>query len=88
MSSSALDKFDKLDKKHNRFSDKEKNLLFKLFTKYQSIIDIKQRRSLNWSHKQSEIRACWNTILGAFNSHPDTNNRTIKQIHKFWLNSK
>ena len=76
------------DRKPNRFSDKEKQLLYDLFAKYQNIIDIKQRKTMFSSQKQSEVRRCWNLIMDSFNEHAETNNRNLKQLQKFWLNSK
>lgn len=75
-------------KKLNRFSDLEKRLLFIAFKEHQQIIDIKQRRSSFSSHKQAEVRACWDRIVSDFNEHPETKKRTVRQIQKFWLNSK
>lgn len=75
-------------KKLNRFSDQEKHLLFAAFKEHQQIIDIKQRRSSFSSHKQAEVRECWKRIVCEFNEHPDTQERTVRQIQKFWLNSK
>lgn len=75
-------------KKLNRFSDVEKALLYGQFKEHQQIIDIKQRRSSYSSHKQAEVRACWERIVDEYNAHPDTQNRTMRQIQKFWLNSK
>lgn len=75
-------------KKLNRFSEVEKSLLYAQFREHQQIIDIKQRRSSYSSHKQAEVRACWERIVDEYNAHPDTQNRTMRQIQKFWLNSK
>lgn len=75
-------------KKLNRFSDVEKAMLYAQFKEHQQIIDIKQRRSSYSSHKQAEVRACWEKIVDEYNAHPDTQNRTMRQIQKFWLNSK
>lgn len=75
-------------KKLNRFSDIEKALLYAQFKEHQQIIDIKQRRSSYSSHKQAEVRACWERIVDEYNAHPETQNRTMRQIQKFWLNSK
>lgn len=75
-------------KKLNRFSEVEKSLLYGQFREHQQIIDIKQRRSSYSSHKQAEVRACWERIVDEYNAHPDTQNRTMRQIQKFWLNSK
>lgn len=75
-------------KKLNRFSDLEKRLLFDYFKEHQQIIDIKQRRSSVSSHKQAAVRACWERIVSDFNEHPETKSRTVRQIQKFWLNSK
>lgn len=76
------------DKKALRFSEDEKSVLFSLFNKYKDVIDIKHRRSSSSQHKQIELRKCWDAILDTFNSHVETNKRTLKQIQKFWLNSK
>ena len=69
-----------------RFSENEKSILFELFKKYQNIIDIRHRRYSQ--HKQAELRKCWDTILETFNANPETTERSIKQIQKFWLNAK
>lgn len=69
-----------------RYSDKEKKILYNLFKKYESIIDIKQRK--NTSHKLTEVRECWQTILNSFNSYSCTTARNLKQLQKFWLNSR
>lgn len=69
-----------------RFSDREKQILYGLLHKYENIIDYRQRK--NTVQKQSDVRKCWDTILRSFNAHSATNNRTIKQLQKFWLNSK
>lgn len=74
------------DTKGTRFSEKEKQILYGLFKKYQSIIDIRHRRYSQ--HKQAELRKCWDTILETFNANSETTGRTIKQIQKFWLNAK
>lgn len=71
-----------------RFSDKEKTILFSLFKEYQDVIDIRYRRSSQSQHKQAELRKCWNTILETFNANSETIDRSMKQIQKFWLNSK
>lgn len=76
------------DKKALRFTEDEKHLLFTLFTKYKDIIDIKHRRHSSSQHKQTELRKCWDAILDAFNEQVASNKRTLKQIQKFWLNSK
>lgn len=73
--------------KHNRFSETEKELLYGMFRQYKNIIDIKLRKN-SYSTKQSEVRSCWDTILKRFNDHPETRQRTMRQIQKFWLNSK
>lgn len=78
----------KNDKNLKRYSDKEKTLLYELFERYQEIIDIKLRRNLYSSTKQCEVRECWELILKTFNEDPCTNNRTLKQLQKFWLNAK
>lgn len=77
-----------MDDKRFRFSEKERAVLFSLFKKYQDIIDIRQRRYSNSQHKQTALRNCWNTIMETFNANPDTGERSMKQIQKFWLNSK
>lgn len=69
-----------------RFSDREKQFLFGLLHKYENIIDYRQRK--NTVQKQSDVRKCWDTILRTFNEHPGTTDRTLKQLQKFWLNSK
>lgn len=74
------------DSKGTRFSEKEKSTLYSLFKKYQHIIDIRHRRYSQ--HKQAELRKCWDTILETFNANSETNERTIKQLQKFWLNAK
>lgn len=51
------------------------------------MIDIRQRRNSK-SYKMSEVRECWRTILELFNRDGDTTNRNLKQIQKFWLNSR
>lgn len=76
------------DKKVARFSEKEKTLLFSLFKQYQDVIDIRHRRSSHSQHKQIELRKCWKSILEAFNANPESRERSMKQIQKFWLNSK
>lgn len=75
-------------KKLNRFSESEKKILYALFKQHQNIIDIKRRKSSYSSHKQSEVRSCWELILKVFNERMDTKKRTMRQIQKFWLNSK
>lgn len=77
-----------MDDKRFRFTEKEKTVLFGLFKQYQDIIDIRHRRYSQSQHKQFALRKCWNTILEEFNAHPDTGSRSMKQIQKFWLNSK
>lgn len=84
----AVDEASATYKKLNRFSDMEKRLLFGAFKEHQQIIDIKQRRTSMSSHKQAEVRACWERIVSDFNEHPGTKSRTMRQIQKFWLNSK
>lgn len=74
------------ESKGARFSEKEKAILYGLFKKYQHIIDIRHRRYSQ--HKQAELRKCWDTILETFNASSETNERTIKQLQKFWLNAK
>lgn len=74
------------ESKGTRFSEKEKTILYGLFKKFQNIIDIRHRRYSQ--HKQAELRKCWDTILETFNANSETNERTIKQIQKFWLNAK
>lgn len=69
-----------------RFSDKEKRILYGLLHKYEHIIDYRQRK--NSIQKPSDVRRCWESILQTFNDHPETNGRTLKQLQKFWLNSK
>lgn len=76
------------DKKSLRFTEEEKNVLFSLFMKYKDIIDIRHRRHSQSQHKQAALRKCWDSILNLFNEHPDTSKRSMKQIQKFWLNSK
>lgn len=76
------------DKKSLRFTEEEKNVLFSLFAKYKDVIDIRHRRNSQSQHKQVQLRKCWDTILDSFNAHTDTSKRTMKQIQKFWLNSK
>lgn len=76
------------DKKSLRFTEEEKVVLFSLFTKYKDVIDIRHRRNSQSQHKQMALRKCWDSILDAFNDHPDTSKRSMKQIQKFWLNSK
>lgn len=76
------------DKKSLRFNEQEKAVLFTLFTKYKGVIDIRHRRNSHSQHKQIELRKCWDNILESFNAHPDTSKRSMKQIQKFWLNSK
>lgn len=76
------------DKKALRFSEDEKVVLFSLFDKYKDVIDIKHRRHSTTQHKQMELRKCWDSILDAFNQQADTAKRSLKQIQKFWLNSK
>lgn len=76
------------DKKVARFTEKEKSILYGLFKQHQDIIDIRHRRSSHSQHKQTELRDCWNTIVSTFNASSDTTDRSIKQIQKFWLNSK
>lgn len=78
----------KNDKNMKRYSDSEKTLLYELFERYQEIIDIKLRRNLYSSTKQCEVRECWELILKTFNEHPQTSERTMKQLQKFWLNAK
>lgn len=77
-----------MDDKRFRFSEKEKTVLFELFKQYQDVIDIRHRRYSQSQHKQTTLRNCWNKILDDFNQHPDTVTRSMKQIQKFWLNSK
>lgn len=76
------------DKKALRFSEDEKAVLFSLFNKYKDVIDIKHRRHSTTQHKQMELRKCWDAILDAFNQQADSTKRSLKQIQKFWLNSK
>lgn len=78
----------KNDKNMKRYSENEKTLLYELFERYQEIIDIKLRRNLYSSTKQCEVRECWELILKTFNEHPQTSERTMKQLQKFWLNAK
>lgn len=78
----------KNDKNMKRYSENEKSLLYELFEKYQEIIDIKLRRNLYSSTKQCEVRECWERILKTFNDNPQTSERTMKQLQKFWLNAK
>lgn len=88
MNSGSTDKLDKMDDKRFRFTEKEKSVLFSLFKQYQDVIDIRHRRYSQSHHKQAALRNCWNKILEEFNASPDTGNRSMKQIQKFWLNSK
>lgn len=76
------------DKKSLRFTEEEKVVLFSLFTKFKDVIDIRHRRNSQSQHKQVALRKCWDSILDAFNAHHDTSKRSMKQIQKFWLNSK
>lgn len=76
------------DKKSLRFTEEEKVVLFSLFTKHKDVIDIRHRRNSQSQHKQIQLRKCWDNILDSFNAHPDTSKRSMKQIQKFWLNSK
>lgn len=69
-----------------RFSDIEKTILYDLLRKYEHIIDCRSRR--NSSQKHLDVRQCWEKILATYNQHPGTNDRTLKQLQKFWLNSK
>lgn len=71
-----------------RFTETEKAVLFSLFTKYKDIIDIRHRRYSQSQTKQTSLRKCWDSILESFNADPGTNKRSMKQIQKFWLNSK
>lgn len=77
-----------MDDKRFRFTEKEKAVLYSLFKDNQGVIDIRHRRYSQSNHKQTALRNCWNRILEEFNCHPDTGNRSMKQIQKFWLNSK
>lgn len=76
------------DKKSLRFTEEEKGVLFSLFAKYKDVIDIRHRRNSQSQHKQIALRKCWDSILDSFNAHSDTSKRSMKQIQKFWLNSK
>lgn len=76
------------DKKSLRFTEEEKVVLFSLFGKFKDTIDIRHRRHSQSQHKQIALRKCWDSILESFNAHPDTSKRSMKQIQKFWLNSK
>ncbi|KAJ6636753.1 Regulatory protein zeste [Pseudolycoriella hygida] len=78
----------KTDKNLKRYSETEKNLLYELFEKYRKIIDIRLRKNSYSSTKQCEVRECWELILKSFNEDPKTNERTMKQLQKFWLNAK
>lgn len=73
-------------KQYSRFSVKEKNVLYELFHRNLKIIDIKQRKHALF--KQATVRKCWEDIRSQFNAHSDTTNRSMKQIQKFWLNSR
>lgn len=76
------------DRKMLRFTEIEKSVLFDLFAKYKDIIDIRHRRYSQSQTKQVALRKCWDAILSAFNANTGTNKRSMKQIQKFWLNSK
>lgn len=76
------------DKKSLRFTEEEKAVLFTLFGKHKDVIDIRHRRNSQSQHKQVQLRKCWDNILDSFNAHSDTSKRSMKQIQKFWLNSK
>lgn len=73
--------------KWNRFSDEEKSVLYRIFSEHLHIIDIKKRKNAQISN-QMDVRSCWEHILKTFNEHSDTKERTMRQIQKFWLNSK
>lgn len=72
--------------KPTRFTDREKTIIYSLFDKYKYIIDHKYRK--NSAQKQSEVRNCWNIIHETFNQESNEVPRTLKQIQKFWMNSK
>lgn len=80
-------KVTKYEAKTFRWSLQEKEELLMLFAKYNEIIDISQRHKTHYKHV--DVRNAWDSILDEFNSKFSHNEpRTLKQIKKFWLNSR
>lgn len=76
------------EKKLLRYSDHEKQILYGLFKEYGDIIDRHKRRFSKHKSKRSELQEAWQEILTRFNNHRNTTQRNLKQIQKFWLNTR
>lgn len=76
------------EKKLLRYSDHEKQILYGLFKEYGDIIDRHKRRFSKHKSKRSELQDAWQQILIRFNNHRSTTDRNLKQIQKFWLNTR
>jgi len=69
-----------------RFTAEEKEVLYTLFHLHEEVIDIKHRKK---QRNKYSVRETWDKIVKDFNSHPHVSAmRNIKQIQKFWLNSR
>lgn len=69
-----------------RFTAEEKDVLYTLFHLHEEVIDIKHRKK---QRNKYSVRDTWDKIVRDFNSHPHVSAmRNIKQIQKFWLNSR
>lgn len=69
-----------------RFTAEEKEVLYTLFHLHEEVIDIKHRKK---QRNKYSVRETWDKIVRDFNSHPHVSAmRNIKQIQKFWLNSR
>lgn len=69
-----------------RFTAEEKDVLYGLFHLHEEVIDIKHRKK---QRNKYSVRETWDKIVRDFNSHPHVSAmRNIKQIQKFWLNSR
>lgn len=73
----------------SRYTKNEKEILFSLFQHFEETIDIRRRKSYSKKLNNMTVRQCWQKICTLYNSDPNiTTQRSIKQIQKFWLNSR